>query len=82
VAHFCPVRCKPRKFVIFLIKFIGGVIAMVILVPLVVLICLPYLLLVSLVDRGEYWSSFWWRTKRLASATANIASIIGMSATS
>jgi hypothetical protein len=66
--------------VIFLIKVIGGIIATVILVPLVVLICLPYLLLVSLVDRGEYWSSFWWRTKRLASATANIAGIIGMSA--
>jgi hypothetical protein len=66
--------------VIFLIKVIGGIIAAVILVPLVVLICLPYLLLVSLVDRGEYWSSFWWRTKRLASATANIAGIIGMSA--
>jgi hypothetical protein len=68
--------------VIFLIKVIGGILATVILVPLVVLICLPYLLLVSLVDRGEYWSSFWWRTKRLASATANIAGIIGMSATS
>ena len=67
---------------IFLIKFIGGIIAMVVFVPLVVLICLPYLLLVSLVDRDEYWASFWWRTKRLASATANIASIIGMSAAS
>jgi hypothetical protein len=68
--------------VIFFVKLVGGIIAMVVLVPLVVLICLPYLLLVSLVDRGEYWSSFWWRTKRLASATANIASIIGMSAAS
>jgi hypothetical protein len=68
--------------VIFFIKFMGGIIAMAVLVPLVVLICLPYLLLVSLLDRGEYWSSFWWRTKRLASATANIASIIGMSAAS
>ena len=67
---------------IFFVKLVGGIIAMVVLVPLVVLICLPYLLLVSLVDRGEYWSSFWWRTKRLASATANIASIIGMSAAS
>ena len=67
---------------IFLIKLIGAILATAILVPLVVLICLPYLLLVSLVDRGAYWSSFWWLTKRLASATANIASIIGMSAAS
>ena len=42
------------EFVIFLIKFIGGIIATVILVPLVVLICLPHLLLVSLVDTGKY----------------------------
>ena len=67
---------------IFLVKFIGGIIATTILVPLVVLVCLPYLLLVSLVDRKDYWSSFWWRTKRLAAATADVVGIIGTSAAS
>jgi hypothetical protein len=65
---------------IFLIKFIAGITAIIVFVPLVIVICLPYLLLVSLVDRGDYWSSFWWRTQRLASATAYIAGAIGVSA--
>jgi hypothetical protein len=71
-----------RDVMIFLIKFIGSIIATIVLVPLVIVICFPYLLLVSLVDREEYWSSFWWRTKRLAAATADITGIIGASAAS
>jgi hypothetical protein len=62
------------------VKIIGSILAIVILVPLVVLLCLPYLLLASLADKGEYWSSFWWRTKRLASAVAPLAGIIGAGA--
>jgi hypothetical protein len=50
------------------VKIIGGIVVPLILVPIVV------------VDRHEYWSSFWWRVKRLASVTAHIGSIIGASA--
>ena len=42
-----------------LVKIIGSIVATIILVPLVVMLCLPYLLLASLADRGEYWSSLW-----------------------
>ena len=63
-----------------LVRVVCGFVAIFILVPLVVLVCTPYLLLASTADPGEYWSFFWWRTKRLASATADIAGVIGASA--
>jgi hypothetical protein len=63
-----------------LVRFVCAFIAIFILVPLVVLVCTPYLLLAATADRHEYWSSFWWRTKRLASATADFAGIVGASA--
>ena len=63
-----------------LVRFVFACVAIFILVPLVVLVCTPYLLLAATADPHEYWSSFWWRTKRLASATANVAGIIGAGA--
>ena len=67
-------------FVLYLlIRFVFALIAIFVLVPVVVLVCTPYLLLASTADRGEYWSSFWWRTKRLASSTADVAGVIGAS---
>jgi hypothetical protein len=63
-----------------LVRFVCGLVAIFVLVPMVVLVCTPYLLLTSTADRGEYWSSFWWRTKRLASSTADVAGVIGAGA--
>ena len=63
-----------------LVRLVCAFIAMFVLVPLVVVVCAPYLLLASTADRGEYWLSLWWRTKRLASSTADIAGIIGAGA--
>jgi hypothetical protein len=63
----------------FLFKFIGAIVAVVVLVPVVVVVCLPYVLLVSLVDKDDYWPSVWWRIKRVASTTADLAGIIGAS---
>ncbi len=60
-----------------LVRYLCALIVIFVLVPLVVVACTPYLLLASTADRGEYWSSFWWRTKRLASSTADIAGMIG-----
>jgi hypothetical protein len=68
-------------FVLYLlVRCVVGLIAIFLLVPIVVLVCAPYLLLTSTTDRGEYWSSFWWRTKRLASSTADVAGMIGAGA--
>ena len=68
-------------FVLYLlVRFVCALIAMCVLVPIVVLVCTPYLLLASTADRGEYWSSFWWRIKRLASSTADVAGVIGAGA--
>ena len=78
------VRCKSKSGMAGFLKFLWGIvmslIASVVLTPIVVLVCLPYLLLASLADRGEYWSSFWWRTKRLASFVSEIAGVIGAAA--
>ena len=63
-----------------LVRLLCAFVAIFVLVPLVVVICTPYLLLASTADPGEYWSSFWWRTKRLASSTADIAGVIGAGA--
>ena len=63
-----------------LVRDLCAFIAIFVLVPLVVLVSTPYLLLASLADREEYWSSFRWRTKRLASSTADIAGFIGFGA--
>ena len=68
-------------FVLYLVvRFVCALIVIFVLVPIVVLVCIPYLLLASTADRGEYWSSFWWRTKRLASSTADVAGVIGVGA--
>ena len=82
VAHLVLVRCKTvmGAFLKILWAVVTSLIATLILTPIVVILCLPYLLLASLVDRGEYWSSFWWRTKRLASFVADIAGVVGAGA--
>jgi beta-alanine degradation protein BauB len=43
-----------------------------IVTPVVVVVCLRYLLLASLLTEKSISSLFWWRTKGLASATADI----------
>jgi hypothetical protein len=63
---------------VFLYKFLGGFIGALVLAPLSVLICLPYLLAASRADKDEYWSSFWWRAKRIAGAGALVGSLIGV----
>jgi len=62
------------------VRFVCALVAVFVLVPIVVVVCTPYLLLASTADRGEYWSSFWWRMKRLASSTADVAGVIGAGA--
>ncbi len=68
-------------FVLYLlVRFVYALVAIFVLVPIVVVVCTPYLLLASTADRGEYWSSFWWSMKRLASSTADVAGVIGAGA--
>jgi hypothetical protein len=63
---------------ILLHKLLGFVVGVVVVVPLAVLVSLPYLLAASTADKEEYWSSFWWRTTRLAAVVAPIGGIIGL----
>jgi uncharacterized protein YqgC (DUF456 family) len=63
---------------VILYKVLGSLLGALILAPLSVLICLPYLLVAAKVDKEEYWASFWWRAKRIASAGAFIGGIIGV----
>jgi uncharacterized SAM-binding protein YcdF (DUF218 family) len=67
-------------FLKLLWMMVTALIARLVLTPIIVLICSPYLLLAALADKDEYWSSLWWRTKRLASFTANIVGVIGAGA--
>ena len=62
---------------VLLYKLLGFCIGAAVAVPLSVLICLPYLLAASTADKEEYWSSFWWRTKRVAGVAASIGGFIG-----
>ena len=64
----------------WLLRLLCAFIAIFVLVPIVVVVCTPYLLLAATADRGEYWSSFWWRLKRVASSTTDIAAIVGAGA--
>jgi hypothetical protein len=57
-----------------LASFVGGLA----FAPVSVLLCLPYLLGASRADKEEYWSSFWWRAKRVAAAGALIGAFIGV----
>jgi hypothetical protein len=63
---------------ILLYKLLGFAVGATVLVPVTILVCLPYLLAVSTADREEYWASFWWRTKRIAAAAATVGGIIGI----
>jgi ABC-type sulfate transport system permease component len=63
---------------VLLFKLLGFCIGVFVIVPLSILVCLPYLLAASMADKEEYWSSFWWRTKRIAAAAATVGGIIGV----
>ncbi len=63
---------------VLLYKLLGFCIGVVIAVPLSILVCLPYLLAASTADKEKYWSSFWWRTKRIAAVAATIGGMIGI----
>ena len=63
---------------VLLYKLLGFLIGVVVVVPISVVLCLPYLLAASTADKEEYWSSFWWRTKRVAAAAATLGGIIGV----
>jgi hypothetical protein len=63
---------------VFVHKLLGFCIGAAVAVPLSILVCLPYLLAASTADKEEYWSSFWWRTKRIAAAAATIGGFIGL----
>jgi hypothetical protein len=58
-------------------KFVGALVGGVILAPVSVIICLPYLLAASTADKEEYWSSFWWRAKRIAAVGLALGCLIG-----
>jgi hypothetical protein len=43
---------------VLLYKLLGFCIGVVVVVPLGILVCLPYLLAASMADKEEYWSAF------------------------
>ena len=62
---------------ILLEKFVGALIGGVILALVSFIVCLPYLLLASTADKEEYWSSFWWRAKRVAAVGLTLGCLVG-----
>jgi hypothetical protein len=63
---------------VLLDKLLGFCIGVAVAVPLSILICLPYLLAASTADKEEYWSSFWWRIKRIAAVAGTLGGVIGV----
>jgi hypothetical protein len=65
---------------ILLFKLVFGILAVVVLVPLSILLSLPFILIQAwFVDRNNYWPSVAFRIKEVAKWSGEIAGIFGSS---
>ena len=59
-------------------KIVGALVGGIVLAIISVIVCLPYLFAVATADKEEYWSSFWWRAKRIAAVGLFLGCLIGV----